>query len=800
MMQDVRQALRATVRQPAFHLVAMLTLALGIGSVAVVYSVVRQILLDPFPYRDSDRMVDVIVRDARTDRLFRGALSAPEFLDFQEQSDVFEEVLGTNVVSMHYASDEGADRLAVAFVTPNMFSFLGVQPLAGRAFTAADAAPGAAPIAVMNHRTWLTKFGGEMSVIGRTLTLDGEPRTVVGIMPPRFEWNVGDLWAPSALSRSDPKTPRTERWFQALLKPGVTVAQAEAQMTAIGKRRAALFPDEYPKETRIQVVTVIDWVVGRFRPVLYTLFAAVGLLLVIACCNVANMLLARATVREREMALRIALGASRARLVRQLLIESGVLALGGAVGGVIVAYVGIGLLTVWMPRQNVPWETELRLDRYVLAFALATGVLSTFIFGLFPALQSARRELTSGSGITSRGGTSTRRTTRLRNGLVVAEVTLSVVLLLGAGVLMRSFIKFVQVQLVAAPERLLTAGLGLPPSYASADQRQAVYQQVLDRIASVANVQSVAIGTGNSEMPLVIPGATLDPNARTQARFVSDGLRQTYLLRLIRGRDFTRADVESRRKVTVVNETFVKRYLGSENPLGRTILLPQLAKMQPGPIADPMFEIVGVAQDSLNRGPRDPIVPEAWLPFSHQVGPAAYLTVRTTGDAARMINTVRQQIRAVSRDVALLRPDAFDTILHRDVQAQPRFVLIVLGMFAAAGVVLVALGIYGVLAYTVSQQTREIAIRMAIGGEHRDVLRMVIGAGFRLVGVGVSIGFAVSFLTNRLLQAQLFNTSPQDTATVISVALIIGVVALAACWVPARRALRIEPMTALRQE
>jgi putative ABC transport system permease protein len=800
MMQDVRQALRAVMRQPGFHLVAMLTLALGIGSVAVVYSVVRQILLDPFPYRDSDRMVDVIVRDAQTDRLFRGALPAPEFLDFQEQSDVFEDVLGTNVVSMHYASDEGADRLAVAFVTPNMFSFLGVQPLAGRAFTAADAEPGAAPIAVMNHRTWMTKFGGEMSVIGRTLSLNGEPRTIVGIMPPRFEWNVGDLWVPSTLSRSDPRSPQSERWFQALLKPGVTVAQAEAQMTAIGKRRAALFPDEYPKQTRIQVITVIDWVVGRFRPVLYTLFAAVGLLLVIACCNVANMLLARATAREREMSLRVALGASRARLVGQLLIESGVLALGGAVGGAIIAYGGIDLLSVWMPRQNVPWETELRLDRYVLSFALATAVISTFIFGLFPALQSARRELTSGSGMGSRGGTSTRRTTRLRNGLVVAEVTLSVVLLLGAGVLMRSFIKFVQAQVDPAPERLLGSGLGLPPSYSSVDQRQALFLQILDRFGSVPGVQSAAITTGVNESPLVIPGVTLGPDARTLLFFVSDRYRQTSMLRLIQGRDLTRADMESRRKVTVVNETFVKRYLGSGNPIGRNILLPQLSRLQPMPVADPVFEIVGVVQDSLNRGVREPVVPDAWLPFSHRLNANAYFRVRTTGDATRMVNTVRQEIRAVSRDVALLGADSLDTILRRDVQAQPRFVLIVLGMFAAAGLVLVALGIYGVLAYTVSQQTREIAIRMAIGGEHRDVLRMVIGAGLRLVAVGVLIGFAASFATNRLLIAQLFNTSPQDAATVVSVALIITIVALAACWVPARRALRIEPMTALRQE
>ena len=378
-------------------------------------------------------------------------------------------------------------------------------------------------------------------------------------------------------------------------------------------------------------------------------------------------------------------------------------------------------------------------------------------------------------------------------------MTLSVVLLLGAGVLMRSFIKFVQVQVDTAPERLLTAGLALPPSYKSVDQGQALYHDILDRFASVPGVESAAISGGPMDGPLVIPGAALSPDARTLMRFVSDRYRQAAALRLVQGRDLTRADVESRRKVAVVNETFVKRFFGAENPLGRTITLSRLSAL-PIPVQEPVFEIVGVAQDALNRGVREPVAPEAWLPFPHRGLAGTGFLVRTAGDATRMINTVRQEIRAVNRDVALLRPETLESVIRQYEQAQPRFVLIVLGMFAAAGLVLVALGIYGVLAYTVSQQTREIAIRMAIGGEHRDVLRMVVGAGLRLVAAGLVIGFAASFATNRLLMEQLFNTSPQDTATVIAVALIIGIVALGACWVPARRALRVEPMTALRQE
>ncbi len=460
--QDVRQAVRVARGQAGFSATAMLTLALGIGAVAIIYSVVRQILLDPFPYSRSDRMVDVVLRDQATSRILRGALPAAEFLDYQEQSTVFEDVLGTNVEDMHYVADTGADQLWVAWVTPNMFEFLGVPPLLGRAFGPGDAQPSAPRVAVLNHRTWTTKFGADPTMVGRTIALNGEPYTIVGIMPPRFEWNVGDLWAPRPLSRAEGTSTRNVRWFQAHLRPGVTTAQAEAEMNVIASRRAAAHPQEYPPQSRIQVITVIDWVVGRFRRVLYTLFASVGLLLVIACCNVANMLLARGTAREREMTLRATLGASRARLVRQLLAESLILAIGGAIGGVALAYAGIQALAAWMPRQNVPWETTLRLDGHVLIFALATAMTATLIFGLFPALHSARRELVGGA--TMGGPTAaSRQQGRLRGGLVMVEVALAMVLLLGAGVLMRSFVALVGVDLGMDPRQVLASRIAFAP-------------------------------------------------------------------------------------------------------------------------------------------------------------------------------------------------------------------------------------------------------------------------------------------------------------------------------------------------
>src|SRR6266542_2543504 len=315
--RDLGYGLRTLLRTPSFTAVAVVTLALGIGSVTVIYSVVRNVLLDPFPYTDSRRMVDVVVRDA-SNRILRGPLPAPEFLDYQEHTTVFEDVVGTLTEPMQWVNDTGAERLSVAWMTPNGFSFLGVRPLAGRVFGPADAAADAAPVAVLNHRTWMTLFGGDPSVVGRSIVLNGQPRTIIGIMPPRFEWHVADLWIPGALSRTDPPgEQRSSRWFQARLRRGVTIKSAETEFRVLAARRATERPRDYPEGSRIQVITVIDWVVGQFRAVLYTLFAAVGLLLVIACCNVANMLLARATAREREMSVRLSLGATRGRVVRQ---------------------------------------------------------------------------------------------------------------------------------------------------------------------------------------------------------------------------------------------------------------------------------------------------------------------------------------------------------------------------------------------------------------------------------------------------------------------------------------------------
>jgi putative ABC transport system permease protein len=804
--RDLGYGVRTLARTPSFTAVAMLTLALGIGAVTVIYSVLRNVVLDPFPYTRSDRMVNLVLQDA-SGRNLRDSprYASEEFLDYQDQATVFEDVVGTSVEGMQWVHDTGAERLQVGWMTPNGFAFLGVPPQLGRVFADADAAPGAPPVAVMNHRAWVRLFNADPNVIGRTLVLNEQPYTVIGIMPPRFEWNIADLWIPSALSRSDdPTSVRGRRAFQAHLRPGVSIAEAEAQLNVIAARRAAEHPGDYPAHSRMVLITVINWVVRDFRGVLYTLFGAVSLLLVIACCNVANMLLARATTREREMCVRAAIGATRGRIVRQLLVESALLAGGGLAAGCLLAYVGIEALSGFMPRGGVPWETQIRLDRPVLVFALVAATVATLGFGLFPALQSARRDLVAGVGSGERGSAN-RRQTRMRGSLVVAQVALSIVLLLGAGLLMRTFVKLANVEWGFDTRNLLIAGIAFPPRQnRSPDDVNRFYREARDRIAALPGVRSVAIANGPAPFAgfggrLEILGTATGPEDIVGMTFCSEQEFDTVGLTLMKGRLLTAIDIDKSHHVAVINEALAKKYFRSTEPLGAAIRLPNLAGGS-APVADPTFEIVGVLRDFANAGPTDPPAPQAWLPFSLRGPSGVGLVVRTSADPSQVIRSIREAILAVDRQVALVQPTSMDEWMQRVFFARPRFSLLVLGIFACTGMVLVAFGVYGVLAYTISQQTREIAIRMALGGERGHVVRMVLRLGLQLVGVGLLIGVAVSLATNRLLESQLWTISPHDPLTFAAVIAAIVCVGMVACLVPARRAVRIEPMVALRHE
>ena len=802
--QDLRYGARVFARDRGFTAVAVLTLALGIGGVTVIYSVIRNILLDPFPYTDSRRMVDVLIYDTASGDM-RGAMTSDEFLAYQEESNVFEDVIGTvSARGMIMPAREGAEVLAVSQVTPNAFAFLGVPPLLGRGILQSDGAASAPPIVVLAHKAWVADFGAVPDVVGRTITLDGRAYTVVGVMPPRFTWHVADAWIPRPLRRTDPERVF---WFQARVKPGVTLEQAEAQLNVIASRRAGQHPDDYPEEFRLSVVTVIDWVVGRFRGVLYTLFAAVGLLLLIACCNVANMLLARASARERELTLRAAIGASRTRLVRQLMIESLLLAVAGAVAGAFVAYAGIQAVAYFLPQQNVPYEVVIRLESTALFVCLGTAVITAILFGLLPAWHGARRDLVQGLKDAGRGTGTTFSHGWLRNGLVVGEVALSLVLLSGAGLLMRGFISFVQVDLGFNPSNLVLAWMRFPEgAYTSAAERQQYYRNAVERLAGQPGVEAVGVNStwpfGDLGTEIERPGLPAVESNEGGLGLSSDGYLRALGVTAIRGRLLSEADVTAGRKVAVVNQALVQRHFGTEDPLGKLIRFPRLATLPDSPLLDPTFTIVGVIRGVANDLPAGEPVPAAYVPTSVIGWGGRIFAIRTTREPATMLNSIRDALRGVDRSVAVQDVEVLQEGLAM-AAAQPRFVMLILAAFAGIGLLLVAVGVYGVVAYSVSRRTQEIAIRMALGADRPLMLRAILRPGAMLLIAGIALGLVASLGTNRLLAdyvANISNVSVYDPLTMLAAVAVILAMGLAACYLPALRAALVEPMAALRHE
>jgi predicted permease len=818
--RDLRYALRLFRRSPGFTAVAVLTLALGIGGVTVIYGVIRSILLDPFPYAKQHRMVDVLVVDSSNGRM-RGGLSVPEFLDYRDQSSAFEAVVGKDDRPVVLTRRSGSELLGAVRVTPNTFAALAVPPLLGRGLIDADTEPSAPPVAVLSYEAWETHFGSDPKMVGRSVTLDGTAHTVVGVMPPRFTWNVADVWLPLTLDPSAPGADNPRIWLQAWLKPHATIQQAETELNVIAARRAAAHPDEYPKHFTISVIGVIDWVVGRFRGILYVLFAAVGLLLVIACANVANMLLARATVRERELTMRAALGASRGRLVRQLLVESLMLALAGGVTGSLLALAGIRGLALVLPRQNVPYEVQLRIDAPALAFCLATALVTTLVFGLLPAWYAGRRDLVEGVKDGGRGSAASGRHAWIRNGLVVSEIALSMVLLLGAGLLMRGFLTMLQVDLGFAPANLVIAAVNLPhddSAGAAAGGSPSVSTYVRaasEQLRALPGILEVGAATegplGGWTQQLERPGRDVHPTDRAELTFCDDAYLHVIRVPAVRGRWLTATDVATANQVAVVNQALVDRYFGTENPLGQLIKLPGLATSSAG-VAEPTFEIVGVVGNVRNEGLTSDPAPAAYVPFRREPPSAAdaapgdsgrirvvFVVVRTAGDPLRFVDLTSRTLRAVDARAIVIDVQTMESSMARR-YAQPRFLVIVLGAFAVTGLLLVAAGLYGLLAYVVSRRTAEIAVRMALGAQRPDILRGVLVSGARLLVVGAILGGAASVGTNRLLTSWIWEQSPFDPVMMAATVSVIVCVGIAACVVPALRAARVEPMEALRHE
>jgi putative ABC transport system permease protein len=806
--RDIRYGLRGLVRERGFTILAVITLALGIGAATTIFSVIQNVLINPFPYKDADRVVAIQIRDTTSARPGgRGFFQVPEFLDFQEQSTVFDDVIAGQPEDVLQATNEGTEQLTGGLVTPNNFSFLGVPMLIGRGLVADDAKPGAPPVFVMSNRMWVNKYNMDPAVVGRTFVLNGVQTTCVGVTPRRFYKLAADLYRPVALNRGDPEVNRKFFMFQAKLKRGVTFAQAEAELDVIARRLAKEYPERYPKQFVTKVVSWPESIVGGFKTTLYTLAAAVGLLLLIACSNVANMLLARGATREREMAIRLSLGASRLRIIRQLLIESGMLAALGAVFGCLVAYGGMKALVRLIPEGLIPRESQIALDVPALAFSVAIAICTALLFGLAPAMQTAKRDMVEPLRTAGKGGGGGFRRGRLRSAFVVLEVALSLMLLAGAGLLMRSFIELQRTDLGLNPDNIITARLPLPRGqYDTVEAKKQFFEALLPRIQALPGVVAA---TATSTLPpyggirteAEVIGKPQVEKQYALFQLVSEGYFPTLELRLIRGRTLTSDEVSDARRVAVVNQMLVNKFFPGEDPIGQRIDFKMLRTL-PGidRVEDPVFEIVGVISDARNQGIQDPPIPEAFIPYTTTAGFMRGVLVRTATTPEALLETVRREIWAVDRNVASTNAGTLKQFLTQFSYAQPRFGLVVLGIFAGVGLVLVAVGVYSVMAYTVSRQTQEIGIRMALGARRADVLGMVVRTGLSLVAIGVAIGFVASLAASRVIASQLSGISPRDPIALVSAVGVMVLAGIAASYFPARRATRVDPMVALRYE
>jgi len=807
--QDIHFALRNLRKSPSFAIIAAITLALGIGASTAIFSVIENVLMEPFPYTDAQRLVSVQIHDTEQNQPGgRAGYSGPEFLDYIAQNHVFDRVIANAGLDVLYRSGEGTERFDGNLITPGTFEFLGMPALLGRVAQPADYEPGAPPVFVLRYKTWITRFSADPSLINKTFVLNGAQRTLIGIMPPRFGWGDADMWIPQTPSRSAAQERNGFPVFWFLLghlKPGISIRQAESDLTVVAKNLSVVYPKDYPKKFSVHIETLTDLVVGRFRTTLYIVLAAVGLLLLIGCGNVANLLLARATTREKEFAIRAALGAGRWRIIRQLLVESFLLAVSGAILGALMAWGGLKGLVALMPQQIIPAEAVIRLNLPVLAFTLAVAVLTAVIFGLAPALQVVRRDLNDPLRDSGKGTSGGSAHGRLRNAVVVLEVAVSLTLLVAAGLLMRSFVALREVHLGLQPDHIFVARLPLPEDrYKTSDQLAGFFRPLLNRLKAVPGVlEATETSTlppyGGIDSDIEIPGKTHAEKWTALFQLCSEGYFPVLRIQFIDGRPFTEAEVEGKRKLAVINQTFAHKYLGNENPLGQRVHIAQLEQF-PDKLADPWFEIIGVVADVKNNGLQDPVQPEMWVPYTMTGSGARGVLVRTGPEPMTMMNAIRREIWATDSNVALTFTGTLETFIASFSYAGPRFGFLLMTVFGSIGLVLVTIGVYSVLAYTTARRTHEIGIRMALGAEKHDVLGLVIRMGLGLVGAGIVLGVIASLAVARVIATQLWGVSAYDPITLTSVASLLLITGIVACWIPARRASRVDPLVALRYE
>lgn len=805
---DLSYAFRVLRKSPGYATVAVLTLGLGIGATTAIFSVINAVLLRPLPYHAPDRLVTVEHFYPSLNNM-EAPVSVPGFRDYQGRTQLFESAAVEMGWAPNLTGQGEPERLVGQRVTGDYFRTYGVPAALGRALQPEDAANEGERVVVLSHGLWQRLFAGDSQVVGRSLQLNGEAYQVVGVMPERFRgfWSrQAQLWAPLWF-RPDQFADglRTNEFlnFTARLRDGVTVDQARKEMDAFATQLKADYPNAYAPSWGLHTTALSEEASARSRRALFVLLGAVGVVLLIACANVANLQVARAAARGREVALRVALGASPRDLMRQLLVESLVLALLGGVLGVLLAIWGVPALLALNPQAPAA-AGDLVLDLRVLGFALGISLCTGLLFGLLPALRVARASVGESLKDGGRGAAGDRGGLALRRGLVVATVALALTLLVGAGLLIRSFARLVGVDPGFNPERVLTFNLTLPATaYPNDTLRFALFDRAIAAIGAVPGVTAVG---GTSVMPFGGNWSTASftvegyqPPANTPGpwgdiRLVTPGFLSALQVPLRRGRGFTDQDDGDAPGVVIVDEEMVRRYWPDTDPIGKRITF-----SNPGDSATVWIEVVGVVGHTMHEGLDGDRRVQAYFALKQRGIPFLALAVRTTGEPMAMLPAVKAALATVDRNLPVALPNTLEALVEASTGPR-RFSMVLLALFSALAAALAAIGLYGVMSYTVAQRTRELGVRLALGAEGRDVLRLVMGQGMRLVATGVGIGLLAALLLSRVIRSMLFGVGTTDPLTFAAITLLLGLVTALATWLPARRATRVDPAVVLREE
>ena len=810
-IQDIRYGLRMLAKKPGFTVVAILTLTLGIGANTAIFSVVNAVLLRPLPFPESERLVSIHGIDLRNNERGR-PLSYPDFADLRAQTHTLESAAAYDITTFTLTESGEPVHLQAGEVSAGLFAVIGATPQTGRLFIAADDEKDARVVLLSDH-LWRSRFGADPGIQSRQIRLSGKAYNVAGVMPPQFQFPLEaepmDLWTTMASfhTSSEGDKPiaeeRGSHFLRAIgrLKPGVIEEQVNAELAAIGAGLAKQFPDTN-RHLSLGVQPEIEALVGDARPALLMVLGAVSLLLLIACANIANLLLARAAARQQEISVRVSMGAGRGRVVRQLLTESVLLSLAGGASGLVAAVWGTRILTS-IPSIRIPRLSSADVDWRALSFTLGVSVVTGLLFGIVPALHSMRFDLFRTLKDGGRTATEGVGRSRMRRLLVIVEVSLALVLLIGASLLLESTAHLLRTSPGFEPRGVLTFNIDLPDiRYGKPEQSIAFYKDLLGRIRALPGVQS-ASGVLPLPMSNEIIRTTFEiqgrPMAksdlpRTQFRTIALDYFQTMHIPLIRGREFTESDGAKANPVVIINETLARQIFPNEDPMGKHI--------KPGVTAsgpELMREIVGIVGDVKHRNLWQKTDPECYVPYDQTPIGSMIVVVRSAGDPMRLLPAAREQVHAIDAELPVYTAQTLEQYVS-DSLAQRRFTSLLLGVFAGSGLLLAIVGLFGVVSYSVEQRTHELGVRIAVGAERRDILRLVLGYGMGMTAAGIAVGIMGTLAISRALESQLYGVSPTDAVTFAATALILLAVALLACYLPARRATRVDPMVALRYE